>query len=502
VNCNGSQTFTISANTNYKIDSVFVDDAYIGKDSLYSFSDVTENHTIRATFKEKNNLPIVNAGSDSVEKNRTKAITLTGNDVDANDTTLTFILDALPTHGDFQGNIISINGTTAQVVYRPDYSYVGADSFSFYVRDAQGARSLSTWFSLTVYAKIDSNKFRSFSQSDLTTASVKRPKKGIRPMPTTGNVLDTLFVNGSFKKLKDKTNPAYPGGMVLGVAQLVKDSAKKYGWIRLIGKGNDVQKSLTQSGSPSGFDELKGKTFVKELKNPKTQIYSNQLAGELLALKTNIAASEQKITNEGFGNLIYDNPLQPDTFVTQRFIIQGKTLTQIATNIDTMLTYYKRYYTTTPSEEYSKLATALVQINEAFRSSLDTVSWSPLQLTNGVRIDAVEFLRKGNSKEMLFMESEFQSVLPENMMLLQNYPNPFNPTTAISFQLSAISEVTLKVYNVLGQEVAVLIDNERMESGEYEVQFDASGLTSGVYFYRLNVNNGEFVQTKKLLLMK
>jgi hypothetical protein len=60
----------------------------------------------------------------------------------------------------------------------------------------------------------------------------------------------------------------------------------------------------------------------------------------------------------------------------------------------------------------------------------------------------------------------------------------------------------LKIYNVLGQEVAVLIDNERMENGEHEVQFDANGLTSGVYFYRLNVNNGEFMQTKKLLLMK
>jgi hypothetical protein len=70
--------------------------------------------------------------------------------------------------------------------------------------------------------------------------------------------------------------------------------------------------------------------------------------------------------------------------------------------------------------------------------------------------------------------------------------------------LSAVSEVTLKIYNVLGQEVAVLIDNERMENGEHEVQFDASGLTSGVYFYRLNVNseNGNFTATKKLLLMK
>jgi len=84
--------------------------------------------------------------------------------------------------------------------------------------------------------------------------------------------------------------------------------------------------------------------------------------------------------------------------------------------------------------------------------------------------------------------------------LLQNYPNPFNPSTAISFQLSAISEVTLKIYNVLGQEVATLLNTETMNEGEHEIQFDASGLTSGVYFYKLTT--GTFFETKKMLLMK
>jgi len=89
---------------------------------------------------------------------------------------------------------------------------------------------------------------------------------------------------------------------------------------------------------------------------------------------------------------------------------------------------------------------------------------------------------------------------PHNLTLLQNYPNPFNPSTAISFQLSAISEVTLKVYNVLGQEVATLLNTETMNEGEHEIQFDASGLTSGVYFYKLTT--GTFFETKKMLLMK
>ena len=89
-------------------------------------------------------------------------------------------------------------------------------------------------------------------------------------------------------------------------------------------------------------------------------------------------------------------------------------------------------------------------------------------------------------------------------VLSQNYPNPFNPQTAIGFSLLAVGNVTLKIYNVLGQEVATLLSNEMMEEGMHEVQFDASGLTSGVYFYRITATNEtqNFSQVKKMLLMK
>ena len=81
----------------------------------------------------------------------------------------------------------------------------------------------------------------------------------------------------------------------------------------------------------------------------------------------------------------------------------------------------------------------------------------------------------------------------------QNYPNPFNPTTAISYQLSAVSHVTLKVYDVLGREVATLV-NEKQDAGTHVVTFDGSHLSSGVYFYRITA--GTFIATKKLVLMK
>jgi len=83
--------------------------------------------------------------------------------------------------------------------------------------------------------------------------------------------------------------------------------------------------------------------------------------------------------------------------------------------------------------------------------------------------------------------------------LYDNYPNPFNPTTVIEYQLAAVGDVTLKVYDVLGREVKILV-NERQNAGTHTVKFDGSSLSSGVYFYRLH--SGSYTATKKLLLLK
>jgi hypothetical protein len=93
-----------------------------------------------------------------------------------------------------------------------------------------------------------------------------------------------------------------------------------------------------------------------------------------------------------------------------------------------------------------------------------------------------------------------QSSLPQVFALHQNYPNPFNPTTAISYQLPEASEVQLIIYNLLGQKVTTLV-SERQPAGHYTLQWDASGMVSGVYLYKLQTDNG-FSQTRKLVLMK
>lgn len=86
-----------------------------------------------------------------------------------------------------------------------------------------------------------------------------------------------------------------------------------------------------------------------------------------------------------------------------------------------------------------------------------------------------------------------------NFVLYQNYPNPFNPNTRINYSIPQKSEVQIIIYDDLGKEVAVLV-NEEKDTGRYEVLFDASGLTSGVYFYQLQA--GSFIETKKMLLIK
>ena len=94
---------------------------------------------------------------------------------------------------------------------------------------------------------------------------------------------------------------------------------------------------------------------------------------------------------------------------------------------------------------------------------------------------------------------EVDIISATNYVLMQNYPNPFNPSTRISFSIPQSGFASVKVYDVLGNEVATIIDKE-LSAGSFEIQFNASGLTSGVYYYTLK--SGNFVQSKKMILLR
>ncbi|MEJ2615268.1 MAG: T9SS type A sorting domain-containing protein [Ignavibacteriaceae bacterium] len=92
-----------------------------------------------------------------------------------------------------------------------------------------------------------------------------------------------------------------------------------------------------------------------------------------------------------------------------------------------------------------------------------------------------------------------ESVKLLSFKLEQNYPNPFNPTTSIKYSIASRQFVELKIFNVLGQEIQTLI-NEEKSAGSYQIEFNAADLSSGVYFYRIHA--GSFNQVRKMLLIK
>ena len=104
----------------------------------------------------------------------------------------------------------------------------------------------------------------------------------------------------------------------------------------------------------------------------------------------------------------------------------------------------------------------------------------------------------GGSKELNTVEVNYTNI-PSVFGLSQNYPNPFNPSTKISFQVPEKSNVNVSIYDILGNKISTLV-NETKQPGQYDVTFDASRLSSGVYFYKMQAD--KFEVTKKMTVLK
>jgi hypothetical protein len=116
--------------------------------------------------------------------------------------------------------------------------------------------------------------------------------------------------------------------------------------------------------------------------------------------------------------------------------------------------------------------------------------------TYNYRINQIDY---DGTNEYFELEQVIEINPPRNFNLLQNYPNPFNPGTTISFVIPEKSNVVITIFNSIGEDVITLV-NENKEAGSYEVNFDATGFTSGIYYYKLQTDG--FAQTKKMILMK
>ena len=137
-------------------------------------------------------------------------------------------------------------------------------------------------------------------------------------------------------------------------------------------------------------------------------------------------------------------------------------------------------------------------INIEFQPNSSGVFYDSLIIFNSSPQSPVKIFLIGKG-ESLMAEKDYSNKIPDEFSLSQNYPNPFNPSTTISYMVPKSSFVTIKLYDALGKEVAILV-NEEKQDGTYSVRFDGSKMSSGIYFYTMQ--SEDFLSTRKLILLK
>ncbi|MEK7263387.1 MAG: T9SS type A sorting domain-containing protein [Bacteroidota bacterium] len=361
--------------------------------------------------------------------------------------------------------------------------------------------------------------------------------------PSIANLLDTVFYK-TYSKVSPNVN-----GLYLGVAGAVLNSSNKprtdtvafvfskdAKGFRLFVDHSFAARGFDGNNKPEDWNAVKNNVkkatkFKGYIKAKKPQNGTNNvLAGELAALRMNIAMSDTaKISSQGLRDIIFDmkngatNPLN------------NKTLSQICTAVDTALTFWQKFYNDTSYKHgttysryetghplYDTLYQSLKRINLAFNDDVDSNDfvvdssgafpwYSTINLKKGVGkpLYLSPFLKSNSKASYHSVNMIKDNLLPNNFVMYQNYPNPFNPVTTLEFYLPTDAIVTLKVYNILGQEIQTIFNNEELEEGFEEVDFDASHLSSGIYFYRLSATPldksdgfGDYSVTKKLTLIK
>jgi hypothetical protein len=352
-------------------------------------------------------------------------------------------------------------------------------------------------------------KYRTFTALQLSAAAEKKPGKRPKPgkvvdpvknKPNTANLIDDL--------INPKTGQGYTMRVGLEGQTNAGGKTKAYWQPK---KQGDVWKSLDNKGlkhegAARGFDQdLKGKPILKRQTSlPPGKKINNSLFGHLVALQVNLVASGAK-TPAGLGSLIYADAGND---------LDGMTIDEIAAYADTVMTNFEFV----PLGVYQNLDTVIQKINLAFfypatEDTSATGGWTAakLQWSAYTDVSVIPYLSPSTGAAPVNRHEIVVTEVPDAFTLAQNYPNPFNPSTTIQFEVPDVSIVTLKVYNLLGQEVATLLENEILDFGD-EVEFDASALPSGVYLYRIVaetiVEEGDdavsesFTQVKKMVLVK
>jgi hypothetical protein len=258
---------------------------------------------------------------------------------------------------------------------------------------------------------------------------------------------------------------------------------------------------LPHSGTARGFDYyVAGHPWHNSRYNPSVRYHDNHLAGEQYILKFNIGASDVGISPRGFGDLIFNDPTLGGNHCN------GMTVRQIMAHTDSALTFFKKF----SSSHFSELDSCLSRINRAFLGPITSYTIDPLTVPGTRSLRQISYLHPNPAAHPVVvppLEAYPDPGDPNSYTLLQNYPNPFNPVTAIDFNVPSPSWVTLKVFNMLGQDIVTLIDHSFLEEGMQSIDFDGTMMPSGIYFSRLEVVDGasglmRYKQVRKMLLVK
>jgi len=216
----------------------------------------------------------------------------------------------------------------------------------------------------------------------------------------------------------------------------------------------------------------------------------SDIVGDILFVVYSINASTLKFKafNLSTNEKLLEDLIQAPTSLTERTTLYLKMINNkygyvSICNIENTSTYILKIFIDTRVNVVD-----LLEIKEYTR-------FAPIKIYNGTVYVSIAGTIYKIDKVTSLKEPE----IPTKFMLYQNYPNPFNPSTTISYDLPQRSRVKLTIHNLLGQEVATLVNGEQ-EPGRYSVKFDASGLPSGIYFYRLEAGN--FIEQKKMILIK
>jgi hypothetical protein len=343
-----------------------------------------------------------------------------------------------------------------------------------------------------------------------TKGATIKPGKPIKGIVNWINVRDTAWV---------RTDLLATLGMLVGIPQPAGNTTYGWTWIEKKYK-NGVTKDknaktalkflpakkeillethLLPEAAAKCFALYGGKPWPMSkggyVKKPDWKKHKNHLAMQLIGLRFGLWASEGATTPEGLGDLQY-----LDTATNQMDLFDGLTIYEIADMADSALTYCDRGY------DLNDFDSMLTLINTTFKGTTDTLKTIPLRVFGNVRLRDVDNFRKiFAGKERKHSARVSLRNIPSHYSLEQNYPNPFNPTTTIRFETGKANDVSLKLYNILGQEVTTLIRNDELEVGMHELQFDASQFSTGMYFYRLSgkdENGKKFSISKKMMMLK